>query len=177
MLWVDILIISIIALSAIISLIRGFMQEAVSLATWIAAFALAWFFFRPLAVELEPWIDVPSIRLGVAYGIILLLVLVVGVLVGPLIYTVDPDYIDFAVKDLPPTPGLHPFGTDNLGRDTLARNLHGGRISIAVGSSSSSHSSYCTPRCRTGRERSSRKGWNGKHSLRKSRSAIEQRSI
>ncbi len=82
MLWVDILIISIIALSAIISLIRGFVQEAVSLATWIAAFVLAWFFFRPLSVELESWIDVPSIRLGVAYGIILLVVLVIGALVN-----------------------------------------------------------------------------------------------
>jgi membrane protein required for colicin V production len=82
MLWVDILIISIIAISAIISLIRGFVTEAVSLATWITAFALAWFFFRSLAVELEPWIDVPSIRLGVAYGVILLVVLVVGALVN-----------------------------------------------------------------------------------------------
>ncbi|MCU7937440.1 MAG: CvpA family protein [Candidatus Thiodiazotropha sp. (ex Dulcina madagascariensis)] len=82
MLWVDILIIAIIALSAIISLVRGFVQEALSLATWIAAFALAWFFFRALAVELEPWIDVPSIRLGVAYGVILLAVLLLGAVVN-----------------------------------------------------------------------------------------------
>ncbi|MCU7944177.1 MAG: CvpA family protein [Candidatus Thiodiazotropha endolucinida] len=78
MLWIDILIIAIIALSAVISLIRGFVQEAISLATWIAAFTLAWLFFRPLALELEPWIDVQSIRLGVAYGIILILVLIIG---------------------------------------------------------------------------------------------------
>ncbi|MEW8116598.1 MAG: CvpA family protein [Candidatus Thiodiazotropha sp.] len=78
MLWIDILIIAIIALSAVISLIRGFVQEAISLATWIAAFTLAWLFFRPLALELESWIDVQSIRLGVAYGIILILVLIIG---------------------------------------------------------------------------------------------------
>jgi membrane protein required for colicin V production len=82
MLWIDILIIAIIALSAIISLIRGFVQEAVSLATWIAAFTLAWLFFRPLAVQLVPWIDVQSIRLGVAYGIILILVLILGALIN-----------------------------------------------------------------------------------------------
>jgi len=82
MLWVDILIIAIIAVSAIISLIRGFVQEALSLATWIAAFALAWFFFRPLAVQFEPWIDVPSLRLGVAYGVILLGVLLVGAIIN-----------------------------------------------------------------------------------------------
>ncbi len=82
MLWVDILIIGIIALSAIISLVRGFVQEALSLATWIAAFWVAWFFFRPLAVQFEPWIDVPSIRLGVAYGLLLILVLLLGAIVN-----------------------------------------------------------------------------------------------
>ncbi|MCU7891875.1 MAG: CvpA family protein [Candidatus Thiodiazotropha sp. (ex Ustalcina ferruginea)] len=100
MLWIDILIIAIIALSAIISLIRGFVQEALSLATWIAAFILAWFFFRPLAVELEPWIDVQSIRLGVAYAIILLLVLILGAV------------INHFMKVLVDTTGLS--GTDRL---------------------------------------------------------------
>ena len=100
MFWVDVLIIAIIALSAVISLIRGFVQEALSLATWIAAFALAWFFFRPLSVQLEPWIDVPSIRLGVAYGIILLVVLIVGALVN------------YLMKTLVETTGLS--GTDRL---------------------------------------------------------------
>ncbi|MCU7839705.1 MAG: CvpA family protein [Candidatus Thiodiazotropha sp. (ex Troendleina suluensis)] len=100
MLWIDILIIAIIALSAIISLIRGFVQEALSLATWIAAFALAWFFFRPLAIELEPWIDVQSIRLGVAYAIILLLVLILG------------GVVNHFMKVLVDTTGLS--GTDRL---------------------------------------------------------------
>lgn len=100
MLWIDILIIAIIALSAIISLIRGFVQEALSLATWIAAFTLAWFFFRPLAVELEPWIDVQSIRLGVAYAIILLLVLILG------------GVVNHFMKVLVDTTGLS--GTDRL---------------------------------------------------------------
>jgi membrane protein required for colicin V production len=78
MLWIDILIIGIIALSAIISLVRGFVQEAFSLATWIAAFWVAWFFFRPLAAQFESWIEVPSIRLGVAYGLLLITVLLLG---------------------------------------------------------------------------------------------------
>ena len=100
MLWIDTLIIAIIAISAIISLIRGFVQEALSLATWIAAFALAWFFFRPLSVQLEPWIDVASIRLGVAYGTILLVVLVLGALINRF------------MKTLVETTGLS--GTDRL---------------------------------------------------------------
>jgi peptide/nickel transport system permease protein len=66
------------------------------------------------------------------FGLAILLLIIVGVLLGPLAYQVDPAYIDFSIASLPPTAG-HPFGTDDLGRDTLARNLYGGRISISVG--------------------------------------------
>ena len=82
MLWIDILIIGIIALSAIISLVRGFVREALSLVTWVAAFWVAWLFFRPLAVQFEGWIEVASIRLGVAYGILLIAVLLLGALIN-----------------------------------------------------------------------------------------------
>ncbi len=69
-------------------------------------------------------------------GVVVLVLLVLGVLVGPLIYTVDPEY-SFIVDDIdsinqPPSVN-YPLGTDDLGRDTLARNLFGGRISLAVG--------------------------------------------
>lgn len=52
--------------------------------------------------------------------------------VGPLIYDVDPTYIDITATNSPPSRE-HPFGTDNLGRDTLARVMFGGRISLSVG--------------------------------------------
>ena len=66
------------------------------------------------------------------FGISILTILVLGVLVGPLIYTVDAKYIDVTAANSLPTRA-HPFGTDNLGRDTLARAMAGGRISMAVG--------------------------------------------
>ena len=65
-------------------------------------------------------------------GTTILVILVLGVTVGPLIYTLDPKFIDVAAANSLPTPD-HPFGTDNLGRDTLARVMSGGRISMAVG--------------------------------------------
>lgn len=82
MIWVDYVIIGLIALSAIISLVRGFVREAISLVTWIAAFWVALLFFRELAVHLEPWIEVPSLRYGAAFAILLLLSLLLGGLVG-----------------------------------------------------------------------------------------------
>ena len=70
------------------------------------------------------------------FGFVVLTLLMLGVLAGPLVYTVDPEY-SFIVDDLDSInqrPSLkYPLGTDDLGRDTLARNLFGGRISLAVG--------------------------------------------
>lgn len=85
MIWVDYLIIGIIALSALISLVRGFVREAFSLAAWIAAFWIGWVFFRDFATRLEPWIEVPSIRLAAAFLILMVVTLVVGALVSYLV--------------------------------------------------------------------------------------------
>ncbi|MGI8914010.1 MAG: ABC transporter permease [Chloroflexota bacterium] len=63
-------------------------------------------------------------------GVFVLLVL--ATLIGPLIYHVKITDVDFASATAPPSL-LHPFGTDDLGQDVLARTLWGGRISIAVG--------------------------------------------
>lgn len=65
-------------------------------------------------------------------GMIVLMILVLAVVLGPYVYTIDPKYIDFSVSAATPSAD-HPFGTDDMGRDTLARNLYGGRISLAVG--------------------------------------------
>ncbi|BAB73710.1 ABC transporter permease [Anabaena sp. FACHB-709] len=65
-------------------------------------------------------------------GAVVLLIIVLSVVFGPLIYSVPINKIDFAKSTLPPS-WEHPFGTNDLGQDILARILYGGRISIAVG--------------------------------------------
>ena len=62
----------------------------------------------------------------------LLSALVLAVLVGPLFYKVGINAVDFSLKLATPS-WKHPMGTDDLGRDILARVLYGGRISLAVG--------------------------------------------
>jgi peptide/nickel transport system permease protein len=62
----------------------------------------------------------------------LLSALALAVLIGPLIYKVGINDIDFKARLATPS-ALHPMGTDDLGRDILARVLYGGRISLAVG--------------------------------------------
>jgi peptide/nickel transport system permease protein len=58
--------------------------------------------------------------------------LVLAVALGPLFYKVGINDIDFKARLAIPT-ALHPMGTDDLGRDILARMLYGGRISLSVG--------------------------------------------
>src|SRR5258706_4290012 len=65
-------------------------------------------------------------------GFTVLVVMVAAVLVGPFVYRVPIDAIDFKAKLKGPSRA-HPLGTDDLGQDLLARMLYGGRISLAVG--------------------------------------------
>lgn len=65
-------------------------------------------------------------------GLLVLLVIGLSVLVGPWVYRVPIDQIDFARAAAPPS-WEHWFGTNDLGQDQLARMLVGGRISLAVG--------------------------------------------
>lgn len=66
------------------------------------------------------------------FGLVVFSAFVVATLLGPLVYTRPINDIDLAQKLQPPGPA-HPFGTDALGQDLLARILFGGRVSIAVG--------------------------------------------
>lgn len=65
-------------------------------------------------------------------GSFVFLLLIGLVAFGPLIHTIDPEYAD-VLNASPEMTAEHPLGTDDIGRDTLARNLYGGRISLSVG--------------------------------------------
>lgn len=59
-----------------------------------------------------------------------LIVVVLAVLVGPY-FTQNPNQIDVATRLAGPSLS-HLFGTDELGRDILARTLEGGRVTLTV---------------------------------------------
>ncbi len=89
---------------------------------------------RP-ARSVSPWAEAwrRFKRHRVAYwSLWALALLVLAVLAGPWIYRVGINDIDFQARLAPPS-WKHPLGTDDLGRDLLARVLYGGRISLAVG--------------------------------------------
>jgi peptide/nickel transport system permease protein len=64
-------------------------------------------------------------------GLIVLAVLVASALLAPAI-TQDPNALSVSERKSGPSWN-HLFGTDEAGRDILARTLHGGRISLTIG--------------------------------------------
>jgi peptide/nickel transport system permease protein len=81
---------------------------------------------------------------GALFGGGFLFFITLAVLIGPLIWTVDPQKLDIRNKDLRPIYTAlwdsdakvlwsRPLGTDNLGRDMVAQMMAGGRASMAVG--------------------------------------------
>ena len=79
----------------------------------------------------EAWRRFRRHRLAVA-GAVVLGLMVLAIAVGPLLWRVPINEIDFAAKLQGPS-WSHPLGTDDLGQDVLARVLYGGRISVSVG--------------------------------------------
>jgi len=64
--------------------------------------------------------------------LVVLGLMVAAVAFGPLLWRHSIEDIDFTARLATPS-AAHPLGTDDLGRDILARVLYGGRISLAVG--------------------------------------------
>jgi len=86
---------------------------------------------RGISPWTEAWRRFKRHRLAY-WSLFILSALALGVLLGPLFYKVGINDIDFKARLASPSWD-HPLGTDDLGRDLLARVLYGGRISLAVG--------------------------------------------
>jgi peptide/nickel transport system permease protein len=71
-------------------------------------------------------------RLAVAAALALLFVVLAAVL-APWLPLADPDAVDTPHRLRPPLSPGHAFGTDEFGRDLLARLVWGARVSLAAG--------------------------------------------
>jgi peptide/nickel transport system permease protein len=65
-------------------------------------------------------------------GLWILMLIIFSILILPLFYQTSIEQIDFSKSTLAPSL-QHPFGTNDLGQDQLARALFGGKISLMVG--------------------------------------------
>lgn len=108
------------ALSAAALLARGQLESAVAVRRR-----------APRSLWADAWRRFRRHRLAMA-GAGVFLLLTGSCLLGPEIYHVGINTIDFHASMAPPS-WAHPLGTNDLGQDMLARILWGGRVSIAVG--------------------------------------------
>lgn len=69
---------------------------------------------------------------GFVVGGCIFLAIALIALVGPLVWTVNPNAQEMALRLSAPSPA-HPFGCDDFGRDLLARVIAGARVSLGVG--------------------------------------------
>ncbi len=69
---------------------------------------------------------------GALIGAAFFVFVVLAVFLGPYLWTIDATYIDIRARNQGPSLA-HPFGTDQLGRDTMARMIKGGQTSVSVG--------------------------------------------
>lgn len=79
--WVDLSILAVVLVSVLISLVRGFVKEALSLVTWFAALWIASTFYTDLAVYFTA-IDDTVLKNACAIAALLVLTLIVGGLVN-----------------------------------------------------------------------------------------------
>lgn len=83
--WIDVVIVVLIVLSAIVGLVRGFVREAFSLATWVAAIVLSVLYFKQLAQMMPFDVGNETAQQVLSFTLIFLGVLLVGSLINYLI--------------------------------------------------------------------------------------------
>ncbi len=80
--WLDYAILAIIAVSALISLVRGFVREVLSLIVWVLAFWVGIRFSQPLSEHLVDYIASPTLRLGTAFAALFIVTLILGAIIN-----------------------------------------------------------------------------------------------
>lgn len=76
--WADWVIIAVLGFSALISAVRGFIKEALSLVIWLTAAILASIFHDDLALWLVDVISTPSLRMLTAWAVLFIAILIIG---------------------------------------------------------------------------------------------------
>jgi membrane protein required for colicin V production len=82
----DFIIVGIIAISSLISVLRGFLKEAFSLAAWMLAGAAAFMLSPRLSVLVPDAVDSPTVRLGITAVTIFIITLFAGGMINFLIH-------------------------------------------------------------------------------------------
>ena len=86
----------------------------------------------PLSLKQLVWLRFKRHKMALA-GAVMLILLLLYATVGALFFTEAYGNITDASIRLQAPSAVHPFGTDTVGRDLLARTIYGGQISLMIG--------------------------------------------
>ena len=86
----------------------------------------------PLTLSRLAWLRFRRHKMAVV-GMIILILLVLFSLGGAFVFSEDYANFNDTSQRLQPPSAEHPFGTDSIGRDILARTVYGGQISLFIG--------------------------------------------
>lgn len=82
MTWFDWLVIAVVVCSAGFGYFRGFVKEAIALATWLVAIWFAWRLGASVEPMLGEWQNVPELRIWAARAVIFVLIMMLGALLA-----------------------------------------------------------------------------------------------
>jgi membrane protein required for colicin V production len=73
----DVIVIGIILISAILAMVRGFVREVLSIASWLIAAVAAYYLYMPLRDAIQPYVDNETLATIIAVAVIFIVILVV----------------------------------------------------------------------------------------------------
>lgn len=74
----DIVVILVVLVSALLAMVRGFVREVLSIASWLAAVAAAYYFYKPLVPVVKPYIESGTVAIIVAASAIFFVALIIA---------------------------------------------------------------------------------------------------
>jgi membrane protein required for colicin V production len=74
----DAIVIVVVLISAILAMVRGFVREVLSVASWAAAAAASYFLYQPLVPMVKPYVESTTVATIIAAAVIFFIALIVA---------------------------------------------------------------------------------------------------
>jgi membrane protein required for colicin V production len=74
----DVIVVAVVLVSAVLAMVRGFVREVLSIASWLAAAAAAYLFYKPLLPLVRPYFESGTVATIVAAAAIFFIALIVA---------------------------------------------------------------------------------------------------
>lgn len=74
----DVIVIVVVLISAVLAMVRGFVREVLSVASWVAAAAAAYLLYKPVMPLLAPYVDSKTVQIIIAAAAIFFVALIVA---------------------------------------------------------------------------------------------------